>query len=134
MKIPFREGPISITEVPEAFKDRANQIYNLFKYLKKVRESYICWMIYLDYELGVLNLKLLTQFELMELNNLYESGEIMVGMFIGKQYFSKTRTISTKTNFNKFFTSTGLTTKTTKDSLNEKHTKSNKSLKSVSMK
>jgi hypothetical protein len=58
----------------------------------------------------------------------------MIGIFIGKQYFSKARTISTKSNCDKFQSSFGLTTKTTKDSLHDKHNKSNKSLKSISMK
>jgi len=71
---------------------------------------------------------------MLELNNLFNKGEIMIGIFIGKQYFPKARTISTKTANDKLQSSLGLTTKTTKDSLHDKHNKSNKSLKSVSMK
>ena len=69
LKIPFRDGPIAITSIPTSFIGKNNQILSLFKYLHKVKQSYICWLIYQDTDLGVLNLKLITQYQLSELNN-----------------------------------------------------------------
>lgn len=71
----------------------------------------------------------------MEFQGKLSTEDNIVGVFIGKQYFSKTRTVSTKSECNKFISKLGLSSKPTKDSLNKSSkSKSHKNLKSVSMK
>ena len=63
MEIPFQDGPVTITSIPPNFQSKSSQILSLFEYLQKIKESFMCWVIFFDEELGMLNLKLITQFE-----------------------------------------------------------------------
>lgn len=98
LNIPFHNGPAALTPIPETFQDKLNQLYALFQYLNKVKQSYICWIIYFDTDLNLLNIKLLTQYELLDLDDFFFSMETVVGVFIGEQYYPKARAISTKSN------------------------------------
>lgn len=86
-------------------------------------------MIYEDSDLGVLNLKLITSYELDELTEELEFGQCLIGIFIGGKY-SKGRALSTKINqLNYTSVSNGLRCKASKENLEGLYEKLNKKSK-----
>jgi hypothetical protein len=85
--------------------DETSQLEFLFEYLKNVRDSYLCWILYFNEELAVLNVKLLKEDELADYEDLFDPSINLIGLFLQPSlplprtralspFFSPARTIS----------------------------------------
>ena len=111
LKIPFFPGPITLNSIPPSFARYRDQLVNLLKYLRKVKEYYFCWAIFYDGQLQMLNVKMFTRWE-TDCFDYFNLEEDLIGILIGKECPKKERIFSV-IGSNKM----NLSSKTTKETI-----------------